>query len=74
MGSLTTDTAFLKALQEKTDQKLREKEIEVTQYWKDRLDRLIAMKPEGIGALQLEMRKLSDTMATRITSAKKGVS
>ena len=69
---MTRDAEFLKELQRKFEQKLREHEIDVIEYWKERLDRIYAMRPEGIASLQLEIRKLSETMANRVRTLKKG--
>jgi hypothetical protein len=71
-GPMSRDAVFLKEVQKKFEQKLREHEITVIEHWKERLDRLYAMKPEGIAPLQLEIRKLSDTMANRVKTLKKG--
>ncbi|MBN1828672.1 MAG: hypothetical protein JW884_05975 [Deltaproteobacteria bacterium] len=72
MISRETDQVIQKAFQAKLDRTLREKEIEIIQYWKERLDRLIAAKPEGISALKLEMQRLSDMMENRVKVVKKG--
>ncbi len=65
------DAAFLKEVQKKFDEKVRENEISVLEYWKDRLNRLIVMKPDGIASLQVEMRKLSEMMENRIKTLKR---
>jgi hypothetical protein len=69
---MSRDAEFLKEVQKKFEQKLREHEIAVIEHWKERLDRIYAMKPEGIAPLQLEIRKLSENMANRVTTLKKG--
>ncbi len=66
-----TDAAFLSEMQKKFEAKVRENEVAVLEYWKERLDRLIGMKPDGIASLQLEMRKLSDMMGTRVKTLKR---
>jgi len=70
MGS--GDSELIKEIQKRLEKKVRENEISVVQYWKERLDKLVAMKPEGIAPLKVEMKKLSDMMETRITTLKKG--
>ncbi len=65
------DAAFLKEVQKKFDEKVRENEISVLEYWKDRLNKLIVMKPDGIASLQVEMRKLSEMMENRIKTLKR---
>jgi hypothetical protein len=65
------DAAFLKEIQKKLDDKIRENEISVLEYWRERLQRLIVMRPDGIASLQIEMRKLSEMMETRIKTLKR---
>lgn len=62
----TPDPEFLKNLQKQVDKKLKEQEISVLEYWKERLDKIAALKPEGIASLQLEIKKVSDMMANRV--------
>ncbi len=69
---MSRDAEFLKEVQKKFEQKLRDHEIAVIEHWKERLDRIYTMKPEGIAPLQLEIRKLSETMANRVLTLKKG--
>jgi len=71
MGTKNSEASFLREYQKKVDVKMKENEISVIQYWKDRLGSLIAMKPEGIASLQLEMKKLSNMMENRIKTLKK---
>ncbi len=65
------DPEFVKEFQKKVDDKIRENELSVIQYWHARLGKLISMKPDGIASLQLEIRKLSDMMENRIKVLKK---
>ena len=53
---------------------MREQEISVIEHWKERVEKILAMKPEGIAALQIELKNLSSMMANRISSLKKGMS
>jgi len=71
MGMIDNDMAFLRKYQQKMEIKMRENEITVVQYWRDRLEKLISMKPEGIASLQLEMKKLSNMMKNRMEMLKK---
>lgn len=64
------DQAFLRDVQKKFDKKVRENEISVLEYWKERLDKIAAMKPEGIASLQLEIKKVSSMMANRVRALK----
>jgi len=72
MNGKGSNAEFLKEYQKRFEKKLCENEITVVKYWKERLDKLVAMKPDGIGSLQLEMKKLSQMMNTRIETLKKG--
>jgi len=63
--------AFLREVQKKFEEKLRENEISLLEYWKERLDRLSSMKPEGIASLQLEIKGISVMMANRIKVLKR---
>jgi hypothetical protein len=56
----------LKDLQKQIEKKLREQEISVLEYWKERLDKIAALRPDGIASLQLEIKKVSDMMANRV--------
>ena len=69
----TPDPEFLKNLQNQIDRKIKEQEISFLEYWKERLDKVAAMRPEGIAALQLEVRKVSDTMANRVKILKQEI-
>jgi hypothetical protein len=62
---------LVKEIQARVEKKMRENEIAVLQYWKERIDRVAAMKPEGIASLQLEIKKISSMMDARIGILKK---
>ncbi len=53
---------------------MREQEIAVIEHWKERVEKILAMKPEGIAPLMLELKSLSSMMANRISTIKKGAS
>ncbi len=69
---MSRDAEFIKDLQRKFEGKLRDHEIAVIEHWKERLDRIGAMKPEGIAPLLMEIRRLSENMANRVKTLKKG--
>jgi hypothetical protein len=69
---MSRDAEFVKEVQKKFEQKLREHEIAVIEHWRERLERIYAMRPEGIAPLQLEIRRLSENMANRVGTLKKG--
>lgn len=66
------DAEFLKEFRQRFEKKIKENEISVLEYWKERLDKLISMRPDGIASLQIEMKKLSEMMENRITRLKRG--
>ncbi|MBA4423813.1 MAG: hypothetical protein C0390_12080 [Syntrophus sp. (in: bacteria)] len=63
--------ALLKEIQTRLDRKLKESEIGILEYWKEQVDKVAAMKPEGIAALQMQVRKISEMMANRIRILKR---
>jgi hypothetical protein len=65
------DPNIIKEFQKRLELKVRENEIAVIEHWKERLDRLIAMRPDGIASLQAEMKKLSEMMKNRVTALKR---
>jgi len=65
------DAEFLKEFHERFEKKIREQEITSVKHWKEYLDKLISLKPDGIASLKLEMKKLSDMMENRIKILKR---
>lgn len=65
------DAEFLKEFQKRFEKKVKENEISVLEYWRERLDKLISMRPDGIASLQLEMKRLSDMMENRVKILKR---
>jgi hypothetical protein len=63
--------ALLKEIQTRFDRKLKESEIALLEHWKEQVDRVALMKPEGIAALQQQIRKISEMMANRIRMLKR---
>jgi len=63
---------FLKEVQARFDRKVKENEISLLEYWKEHVDRVAMSKPEGVAALQMQVRKISEMMANRIRTLKKG--
>ncbi|HOZ62040.1 MAG TPA: hypothetical protein PK914_07960 [Smithellaceae bacterium] len=72
MASVDSSNVFIREFQEKYEKKLREKEVEILEYWKAQVDKIIAMRPESIASLQLQVTKMSEMMANRIKVLKKG--
>jgi len=63
--------ALLKEMQVRLNRKLREQELDVVAYWREQLARILALKPEGVGALQNQIRKVAEMMDNRIAMLKK---
>ena len=63
--------AFIKEVQARFERKLKESEIDLLEQWKAHLDKLAAMKTEGIAALQLHIRKVAEMMGNRIKMLKR---
>jgi hypothetical protein len=62
---------FIKELQTRFDGKLKEQELSIVEHWKSHIDKVLALKPEGIASLQLQIRRISDMMSNRIKILKK---
>lgn len=62
---------FVREMQSRYEKKLLERELEAVSYWKDQIDRLALLKPEGIAALQAQIKKVSEMMANRIATLKR---
>ncbi len=63
--------ALIKEIQERFDRKLRESEIALLEYWREQIERVATMKPEGVAALQTQVKKISEMMANRIRMLKR---
>ena len=71
MGEREQQAALLKEIQTRFDRKVRDNEIGVLEYWKEQIDRVLALKPEGVAALQTQVRKVSEMMANRVRTLKR---
>jgi len=71
MGEMDSQENFVKALQARYEKKLKDSEIELLEYWKAHLDKLVSLKPDGIASLQLQIKKVADMMKNRITVLKR---
>ena len=64
-------SALVKEFQARFAKKIKENEISSLEYWKEQLDKLLILKPEGIAALQLQIKRVSSMMGNRIITLKK---
>ncbi len=72
MAETDKQDALLREIQTRLDRKLKENELTFLEYWKEQLDAVTARKPEGVAALQTQVRKISEMMANRIRTLKRG--
>ncbi len=66
--------AFVKEMQIRFDKKLRDHEIVVIEHWHEQLAKILTMKPEGVGALQTQIKKVADMMNNRVMNIKRSQS
>lgn len=66
-----SSAVFIKEYQDRFEKKLKENEITLLEHWKGQLDRIVSMRPDSIGSLQLQITKTSEMMANRIKILKK---
>ena len=64
-------STLVKQFQSQFEKKIKEAEISSIEHWKEQLDKLLSLKPEGIAALQMHIKRVSDMMANRIATLKK---
>jgi hypothetical protein len=64
-------STLIKQFQSQFEKKVKETEISSLEYWKEQLDKLLTMKPEGIAALQLQIKRVSIMMGNRINALKR---
>ncbi len=68
---MNSTDAFIKEYQERFGKKMKENEIALLEHWKAQLDRVIAMRPDSVASMQLQISKISEMMANRIKVLKK---
>jgi len=71
MAEREEQSVLVKEIQARFVRKFREQEISILEYWKEQVEQAAALKPEGIAALQMHVRKISDRMANRILTLKR---
>jgi hypothetical protein len=71
MAEKDQQAALIREIQIRFERKLKENEISLLEYWQEQLDRVGAMKPEGVAALQSQVKKVSEMMANRIRMLKR---
>jgi hypothetical protein len=71
MAEKDQQAALLREIQTRFERKLKESEITLLEHWKESIDRVALMKPEGVAALQQQVKKISEQMANRIRMLKR---
>ena len=71
MASHDSSAAFIKEYQDRFEKKLKENEIALLEHWKGQIDKIVAMRPDSIASLQLQITKTVEMMANRIKILKK---
>ena len=65
------DRAFVEEMRKRVEKELNEKELSVTQFWKEEIEKLLKKPAESLGALQVEIKNLSARMENRLKALKK---
>jgi hypothetical protein len=71
MAEKEQQAQLMKDIQARLERKMKENEINIIEYWKEQVDRVGSLKPEGIAALQTQIKKISEMMANRIRTLKR---
>lgn len=71
MAQMSSSDLFIKEYQDRFEKKLRENEITSLEHWKAQLDKVIAMRPDSVASMQLQLTKVSEMIANRIKVLKK---
>ncbi len=67
------ESALLKSMKKKVEEELTKKEIEMVLYWKGEIEKILAKKHEGLGALQIEMQQFLQRMQNRVKVLKQSL-
>jgi hypothetical protein len=65
------DRAFVEEMRKRVEKELNEKELSVTQFWKEEIEKLLKKPAESLGALQVDLKNLSARMENRLKALKK---
>jgi hypothetical protein len=60
------EDAWVNKMKKKVEEEMIKKEIEMISYWKGEIEKILAKKHEGLGALQIEMQQFLQRMQNRI--------
>jgi hypothetical protein len=65
------DRAFVEEMRKRVEKELNEKELSITQFWKEEIEKLLKKPAESLGALQVELKNLNARMENRLKALKK---
>jgi len=65
------DRAFVEEMRKRVEKELNEKELSITQFWKEEIEKILKKPAESLGALQVELKNLSARMENRLKALKK---
>ena len=68
---MSSTDLFIKEYQDRFEKKIRENEIAALEHWKAQLDKIIALRPDSVASMQLQVTKISEMMANRIKVLKR---
>ena len=71
MAAMDSSSAFIKEYQERFEKKLKENEINLLEHWKEQLEKIAGMRQDSVASLQMQVKKITEMMATRIRVLKK---
>lgn len=71
MTDMDKNAVLIKEMQTRIDRKLKESEVDIIEHWKEQIDRVTAIKPEGIAALQQQLKNVSEMMNNRLRILKR---
>lgn len=71
MAQMSSSDLFIKEYQDRFEKKIKENEITSLEHWKTQLDKIIAMRPDSVASIQLQITRMSEMMANRIKILKK---
>ncbi len=67
------EAELLKKMKKKVEEEMVRNEIEMILYWKGEIEKILAKKHEGLGALQIEMQNFLQRMQNRVKILKQSL-
>ena len=64
---------MMRELRKKLDVEMNKKEIEIVEHWKQELESVYRKKYDSLAAVQIEMKRVIERMANRMSILKKMV-